>query len=504
MNETKTQNAYEEIENIVGTKYVSDSEPIRYSYSMNCDYTLQGIPDLVVKPRTPEEISEILKVANKYGTTVVPRGNGADLTGGDKPIGDGGIVLDVTLMNKILDVDEQNRIVTVEVGISWSELLEQLSNVGIGYYTGSTGPASGFSATIGGGLSNNTVGGGGAAMYGAVTEQCVGLEVVLPTGEIINTGAKANSYRDKPFTRFGLGADYSGIFLGDVGIHGVKTKASLNIYPLPEYRGYATYVVKKTKEKTPAERASELMVKWQHQRLPLHDFFYYTPSTVSGLTSRKIAKGLADKKVRGAILYYTTVADTQKQLDYNVERIEKLADEAGLEKLGPTVEEGNVGKWFYEEDGRWQWGNSMWGGGSLFGLSGCLKSPTELLPEYSKMYVDWVKRNFPKMAEIGLGGGADFVAFGVYPTYIDIAGGAAVLSTIENREGQEELWKDFLITQIKTLGGIHYWMGEIIGRALVDSGALTEEYYNFMITVKKALDPNKILSPGKFYLTDNY
>ncbi|MFW9821549.1 MAG: FAD-binding oxidoreductase [Candidatus Thorarchaeota archaeon] len=501
---SETQNAYEEIENIVGTKYASNSEPIRYSYSMNCDYTLQGIPDLVVKPRKPEEISEILKIANKYKVKVIPRGNGADLTGGAKPIGDGGIVLDVTRMNKILDVDEDNRIVTVEVGISWSELCEQLSNIGIGYYTGSTGPASGFSATIGGGLSNNTVGGGGAAMYGAVTEQCVGLEVVLPTGEIIDTGSKANSFRDKPFTRFGLGADYSGIFLGDVGIHGVKTKASLNLYPLPEYRGYATFVVKKTEEASPEERAADVMLKWQHTRLPLHDFFYYTPSTVTGLTSRRIAKGLADQKVRGAILYYTTVADTQKQLDYNIERIEKIAKDAEFERLGDTVEEGNVGKWFYEEDGKWQWGHSMWGGGSLFGLSGCLKSPTELLPDYGKMYTDWVKRNFPKMVEVGAGGGADFVAFGVNPTYIDVAGGAAVLSTIENREGQIELWKDFLITQIKTLGGIHYWMGEIIGRALVDAGALTEEYYNFMITVKKALDPNKILSPGKYYLTDNY
>ena len=192
-------------------------------------------------------------------------------------------------------------------------------------------------------------------------------------------------------------------------------------------------------------------------------------------------------------VYYTTVADTQKQLDYNIERIEKLAEEAEFKRLGDTVEEGNIGKWFYEEDGRWQWGNHMFGGGNLFGLSGCLKSPTALLPEYSKMYADWVKRNFPKMAEIGLGGGADYVAFGVYPNYIDVAGGAAVISTIDNREGQIELWKDFLITQIKTLG-----------RALVDSGALTEEYYNFMITVKKALDPNKILSPGKYYLTDNY
>jgi len=400
-------NVYEKIENIVGTKYVTDSEPICYTYSMNCDFTLQGIPDIVVKPRTPEEVSEILKVANECGTKIIPRGNGADLTGGAKPIGDGGIVLEVTRMNKILDVDEENRIVTVEVGISWSELCEQLSNVGIGYYTGSTGPASGFSATIGGGLSNNTVGGGGAAMYGAVTEQCVGLEVVLPTGEIIYTGAKANSFRDKPFTRFALGADYSGLFLGDVGIHGIKTKASLNIYPLPEYRGYATYVIKKTKEMTPSKRASDLMIKWQHQRLQLHDFFYYTQSTVNSLKAQKVAKNLINA-----------------QLDYNIERIEKLAQEAEFEKLGPTIEEGNIGKWFYEEDGRWQWSNHSWAGGYLFGLGGCVKCPTYQLPEYRKMYDQWIQRNFPKMTEIGLGGGAEFVAFGVNPTYIDVAGGA--------------------------------------------------------------------------------
>ena len=60
------QNVFEKIENVVGTKYVSDSKPIRYSYSMNCDFVLQDIPDIVVKPKTSEEISEILKIANKY------------------------------------------------------------------------------------------------------------------------------------------------------------------------------------------------------------------------------------------------------------------------------------------------------------------------------------------------------------------------------------------------------------------------------------------------------
>jgi glycolate oxidase len=490
------QNVYEKFEDIVGAKYVSDSEPIRFSYSMNCDYVLQGLPDIVVKPRTPEEISEILKVANEHKIKVIPRGNGADLTGGAKPIGDGGIVLDLTRMNKILDVDEENRIVTVEVGISWSELCEQLSRVGIGYYTGTTGPASGFSATIGGGLSNNSVGGGGAAMYGSVTEQCVGLEVVLPQGDIIYTGAKANSFCEKPFMRFGLGADYSGLFLGDVGIHGVKTKASLNLYPLPEYRGYATYEIDNRDIKSSTKKVADVMIKWQHNKLPLHDFFYYTDG-------RGITGDLLNADIKGSVLLYTSVANTQRQLDYNIERIEKIAQDADFKKLGAKIEEGNLGKWFYEEDGRWQWANHSWLGGSHFNLSGCMKCPTSQLPEYRELYNEWNVKNFQKIKELGAVGGAGFIAFGVAPTYIDIAGGIGLRGDNTHREAFQELWRDHLITLIKK-GSIHYWMGEIISRSLVDSGALSEEYYNFMIGVKKALDPNKILSPGKFYLGDKY
>ncbi|MFX1339791.1 MAG: FAD-binding oxidoreductase [Promethearchaeota archaeon] len=499
------ENVYEKIEDIVGSKYISNSKPICYSYSMNCDTVLQGIPDIVIQPITSNEISEILKVANQYNIKVIPRGGGADLTGGAKPIGDGGILLDLTRMNKVLDIDEKNQIVTVEVGISWSEICEKLSKVGIGYYTGSTGPASGFSATVGGGLSNNSVGGGGAAMYGNVTEQCVGLEVVLPTGEIIYTGAKANSFCEKPFTRFGLGPDYSGLFLGDVGIHGIKVKASLKLYPLPEYAAYNTYEINNIENISESIRASNVMMKWQQTKLPLHDFFYYTEGYMRLLTMFQIKKCLANAQVKGSIMFYTTVADTQKNLDLNVEKIEKIAKEAEIKKLGPTIEEGNLGKWFYEEDGRWQWAHIYWG---LYGPAGtslgtCLKCPTYQLPDYIKLYENWSNRNITKISEIG-GGAANFIVFGVHPCYIDVTGGIAIATDRRHRELQYELWKDLIISQIKELGGIHYWMGEIIGRSLVDSGALTQEYYNFMISIKKALDPNKILSPGKFYLGNAY
>ncbi|MHA1727555.1 MAG: FAD-binding oxidoreductase [Promethearchaeota archaeon] len=498
---TAIQNAYEKIEDIVGTKYVSDSMPIRYSYSMNCDFILQGLPDIVVKPTTPEEISEILKVANEYKIKVIPRGNGADLTGGAKPIGDGGIVMDLTRMNKILDVDEKNMIVTVEVGISWSELCEQLSRIGIGYYTGSTGPASGFSATIGGGLSNNSVGGGGAAMYGACTEQCVGLEVVLPQGDIIYTGAKANSFCDKPFMKFALGADYSGLFLGDTGIHAVKTKASLNIYPLPEFRDYGTFVIDNTDGYKSTERIGDVMLKWQHENLPLHDFFLY--NDISPFVQGGMMKNLAKVGAKGSLLYYTAVADTQKYLDDSIARIDKIAKDKGFIKLGPTIEEGNMGKWFYEEDGKWQWSNISWLGGSYYSMSCCLKAPTYQLSGYKKLYDEWNMRNFEKIIKVGATGGAGFIAFGVNPNYIDVAGSLGITSEIKDKELFYELWKDLITTLIK-FGGQHYWMGEIISHALVDSGALSEEYYNFMITLKKALDPNKVLCPGKFYLGDKY
>jgi len=499
------QNVYEEIENVVGTKYVTDSEPICYSYSMNCDTVLQGIPDIVVRPGTSEEISDILKIANKENVKIVPRGGGADLTGGAKPIGNGGVVMDITRLNKVLDIDEKNRIVTVECGISWSQLCEKLAKVGGGYYTGSTGPASGFSATIGGGLSNNSLGGGGAAMYGNVTEQCVGLEVVLPTGEIIYTGAKANSFCEKPFTRYGLGADYSGIFLGDVGLHGIKTKASFRLYKIPEYAAYNTYEINASGQQSEADIVTKVMTKWQHKELPLHDFYYYTKGYTRMLTMFNVKKGLVNAGVQGSVLFYTTVADSQKALDYNVDRIEKVAKDAGIRKLGSTIEEGNLGKWFYEEDGRWQWANIYWGllGPEGTSLGTCLKCPTYQLPDYVDLYINWANRNTKKMLSMG-GGGANFIVIGCHPCYIDVTGGIMLHNDPKYRETKHEMWKDLLITQMKDLGGIHYWMGEIIGRSLVDSGALTPEYYNFMVSVKKALDPNKIMSPGKFYLTDKY
>ena len=216
-----------------------------------------------------------------------------------------------------------------------------------------------------------------------------------------------------------------------------------------------------------------------------------------------VYKNLSKAKVKGGIIFYTTVANTQRELDHNITKIEQIAEKEELRKLGHTIEEGNLGRWFYEEDGRWKYGYAMFGGlPDTITLGCCVKCPTYKLPEYIKLFNEFTAKNIEKISQIGVGT-ANFIVFGIYPNYIDIGGGLSlVIEKDRNPQLQCELWKELLISQVK-LGGIHYWMGEIIGQALVDSGALSEQYYNFMVSIKKALDPNLILSSGKFYLGTN-
>lgn len=160
---------YQKLERVVSKNRISNDLYVRHAYSRNVTSNLQGVPDIVIRPKTTEEISEILKIANEKNVPVIPRGGGDCEFGGSKPIGDTGIVLDLKSMNKILNLDIDNLIVTVEAGISWSKLNEYLCHFGL--YTGCMGPGSGLTSSIGGGLSHHSVGGGGCAKYGACTNQ---------------------------------------------------------------------------------------------------------------------------------------------------------------------------------------------------------------------------------------------------------------------------------------------------------------------------------------------
>jgi glycolate oxidase len=124
-------NLYQKLEKIVSERNLSDSIYIRHAYSRNVDVLLHGVPDIVIRPKDAQEISEILKVANEENIPVIPRGAGICEFGGSKPIGDGGIVLDTKSMDNILNLDEENLVVTVEAGTSWAKLNDYLSQFGL-------------------------------------------------------------------------------------------------------------------------------------------------------------------------------------------------------------------------------------------------------------------------------------------------------------------------------------------------------------------------------------
>ncbi|MBD0368756.1 MAG: FAD-binding oxidoreductase, partial [Flavisolibacter sp.] len=169
---------------IVGEQYVFVDEEVLHHYGRDETEDLHFLPDVVIKPRTPEEISAILKICNHYKIPVTPRGAGTGLTGGALPHL-GGVLLSVERMNEILHIDERNLQVTTEPGVITEVLQNTVKEKGLFY---PPDPASRGSCFIGGNIAENS-GGPKAVKYGVVKDYVLNLEVVLPTGEIIWTGA---------------------------------------------------------------------------------------------------------------------------------------------------------------------------------------------------------------------------------------------------------------------------------------------------------------------------
>ena len=207
---------------VVGEKNViTDSEKIEpYSYDETPKDKYAHIPEVVVTPRTAEEIAHIVRLANKKLIPVTPRGAGSGLSGGAIPIY-GGIVISVEKMNKILEVDDKNMMIVVEPGVVTNDINEILAEKGL-FYAGY--PMSVETCFIGGNIAENA-GGGKAIKYGVTGRYIMGLELVTPLGDIVQLGGK----RVKDVT----GYDIKQLIIGSEGTLGIVTKAILKLIPLP-------------------------------------------------------------------------------------------------------------------------------------------------------------------------------------------------------------------------------------------------------------------------------
>jgi len=210
----------ESLSSIVGDEHVKSDIVDRYCYSMDASF-YRAVPDVVVFPQTTEQVSEVMRFANANGVPVTPRGAATGLCGGAVPL-KGGIVLDLTKMNKILEIDLDNLCVRVESGVIQNQLNEELEPHGFFF---PPSPGSKKMCTIGGMISTNA-GGMRAVKYGVTRNFVLGLKVVLASGEVLDLGGKT--------LKRSLGLDLIQLFVGTEGTLGVITEALLRILPLPE------------------------------------------------------------------------------------------------------------------------------------------------------------------------------------------------------------------------------------------------------------------------------
>lgn len=212
-----------QLRRIVGELHVFHDDPERmldYAHDEVAGAEYAHMPEVVVKPAAAAEISDILRLANREVIPVTPRGAGSGLSCGAVPVY-GGILLSLERMNRILEIDRENMVVIVEPGVVTNDINDAVEEYGL-FYAGY--PMSVELCFIGGNVAENA-GGGRAIKYGVTGRYVLGLEVVLPTGEIVQLGGK----RVKDVTGYNLLC----LMIGSEGTLGIFTRITLKLLPRP-------------------------------------------------------------------------------------------------------------------------------------------------------------------------------------------------------------------------------------------------------------------------------
>ena len=457
------QSVVEQLRRIAGKENVFTEPEDLTCYSYDSTH-LSALPDVVVTPLTTAEISEIVKLANAELIPVIPRGGGTCLSGGTVPI-KGGIILALHRMNKILEIDSNNLTATAQPGVITATFHQAVEKEGLFY---PPDPQSMFMSTLGGNVAENA-GGPRGVKYGVTKDYVLGLEVVTPTGTILRVGGKT--------IKNVSGYDLMRLFTGSEGTLGVITEITVRLVPLPEAK--RTLLAMFNTLDDAAEAVSSII---RHRIIP----------TTLELMDHKIMELIESYKpvgfpmdVEGAILI--EVDGSENEVNKQITKVADICAECRSRevKVAQTLEEAN----------------GLWAGRrSAFGAL-CANSrtvfvedatvPRSKVPDIVKRIQEIAKKydlNIPILGHTGDGN--------MHPN---------ILTDERNEEEMKRVNAaiDEMFEAALALGGTlsgEHGIGLIKQKYM--PWQFGEEGLVLMRSIKKAVDPNNILNPGKMALMD--
>jgi glycolate oxidase len=452
---------FKRLEKIVGKEnlFSSKEDLICYGYDAT---NLEIQPDLVVFPTSVEQICQVLTLANENSFPVVPRGMGTGFSGGSIPV-QGGVVLVMTRFNRIIEIDAENLIAVVEPGVVTGDFQKEVEKLGLFY---PPDPASTLYCTLGGNVAE-CAGGPRAVKYGVTKDYVLGLEVVLPTGEVIDAGVRT--------MKGVVGYDLTKLFVGSEGTLGVITKIVLRLIPMPDARKTLMVVFHRV------EDAATCVSKIIGSKI--------VPSTLEFMDNASIQcvedyLSIGLPRDAGALLLIEVDGDREILPKY-VQKIDEIASE--LNRYEWTVAE-NEGE-----------AEVLWKARKALSPASYRLNPTKIAEDIT------VPRNqiatFIKEARI--------IAEERHLKIINFghAGDGNIHTSLmindkdegEKRRAGEAIEEIFKLT-IRlggTLSGEH---GVGITKARYIGMELSQGTIKVMKQIKRVLDPNNILNPGKIFL----
>ena len=454
------------LKNVVGPDNVTTGSFERYVYKFgHCPAgdTSGVVPGVIVMPETVEQVSRILDIANRTKTPVVPRGCGSSQYGG--VAFEGGIMLDMALMDKILNIDEDNMVVEAEGGCSVYKIMRELDQRNLRFpispiYT--SGPQIGAAV-------NTNITGYMICRTGRLGDLLLGLEVVLPTGEVVTLGSGAYTKGYGHYHRYTGGPDVMGLFVNSMGMLGVTTKVAVRILPKPNeiFIGYAW----------PREKMKELTnCMYDLQRYGVYDIYLMDEWGFREAHKKKI---LTIPEEAYFIANIMEAAFTEEELDIRHKKVKEICEEyGGVNVSDMTNAMMGPPKW-----AAWDSGCSQeWGGRNVVPY---WYNPIKAFPEIYdywerlvKKYEFWDERHY-----VGWFSWADRNSMNPYPI---------VKVYPDELKKVADFWDELNVGLTKR-GACQYAIGGTLPLQVVtDLGPA----YELMKKIKNLLDPNHIMNPS--------